>query len=458
MTPNWLATFVLAAWPFVALILFSKQKIADAVIWTLLGGFLVLPESATIKFAMVPSLDKNSIPNLCVFIGCLFATPHLPRLSNKFGIVEVLLLFYTIGPVVTSELNNDPILTGDIILPGVDSYDGISTLISQLIFIIPFFLGRRYFRSASNNEAILRALAVGGLAYSIPMLFEIRMSPQLSSWIYGYFPSSMQTEMRYGGFRPVVFLGNGLILAFFIVTSALAAATFSKARLRLAQLPSEAVAVYLGVLVVLCKAAGALIYGVFLGMLVRFTKPKLQVKIALALGLLGLFYPTLRITELFPNDALVALAAQVDQQRAESLTFRFNQEDHLLEHATERFFFGWGRFGRNRVHADDSGRDESVTDGRWIIVMGQFGFLGFLAEFGLLTIPIFRTFLSFRFATTLREQIFLASLSLIVAISVVDLLPNSSLTPWTWLLAGTLLGRSEALRANSGRLSPRDVK
>ena len=44
---------------------------------------------------------------------------------------------------------------------------------------------------------------------------------------------------------------------------------------------------------------------------------------------------------------------------------------------------------------------------------------------------------------------FLSALSLIVAVNVVDLLPNSGLSPWTWLLAGSLLGRSEMILARS---------
>ena len=54
---------------------------------------------------------------------------------------------------------------------------------------------------------------------------------------------------------------------------------------------------------------------------------------------------------------------------------------------------------------------------------------------------------SFKFAQTTREGGYLAALALIVAINIVDLLPNSSISPWTWLLVGALLGRAEALYA-----------
>ena len=79
--------------------------------------------------------------------------------------------------------------------------------------------------------------------------------------------------------------------------------------------------------------------------------------------------------------------------------------------------------------------------------MGQFGLFGFMAEFGLLVLPIFRIASAVRFAESPRDEIFLGAIALIVAVNIVDLLPNSGLTPWTWLLAGALLGRAEALVA-----------
>ena len=154
---------------------------------------------------------------------------------------------------------------------------------------------------------------------------------------------------------------------------------------------------------------------------------------------------------------MVEMAQSIDEDRAGSLRFRFDNEDKLVGSRLAAFSFGWGRFGRNRVYDEESGRDLSVTDGRWIITMGQFGFIGFLAEFGLLALPIFRAISALKFAETAEEQLFLAALALIVAINIVDLLPNSSLSPWTWLLAGALLGRAEALKYGHGRLSKTEV-
>jgi hypothetical protein len=98
------------------------------------------------------------------------------------------------------------------------------------------------------------------------------------------------------------------------------------------------------------------------------------------------------------------------------------------------------------VFDDETGQDLSVTDGRWIITMGQFGFVGFLVEFGLLALPIVRAASALKFAASARDQVFLSALALILATNLIDLLPNSSISPWTWLLAGALLGRAEELR------------
>ena len=180
-------------------------------------------------------------------------------------------------------------------------------------------------------------LIVAGLFYSLPMLFEVRMSPQLHTWIYGYFPHSFLQQMREGGFRPVVFLGHGLLVAFFIMTSAVAAAAFWRTRARVVRLPAAGVTAYLGGVLVLCKTLGALVYGAALVLLVRFTRPQLQLRIALVLVAIALLYPTLRAADLFPTRTMVELAQSIDADRAQSLKFRFDNEDQLLDRAWQRF-------------------------------------------------------------------------------------------------------------------------
>lgn len=442
--PNQFATLALIAWPLVALWLFWTQSTAKAIIWTILGGQLLLPVGAEIKFAGVPPFDKNSIPSLIAVVGILF-TRGWPRVRVGFGAAEVLLVAMLLVPFITSELNTDKVLVGGHVLPGVGHYDALSATVGQLIFVLPFFFGRYFLRTAAETEDALRALVAAALFYSIPMLFEIRFSPQLHAWVYGFHPFEFLQQIRDGGFRPAVFLGHGLVAAFFLMTSAVASCALWRAKTRVMGLSGGPVTGYLTVLLYFCKSLGALVYGAFLIPVVRFLQPVTQTRIAAALVLLALLYPSLRASDLFPTTQLYNMALSISEDRAGSLKFRFDQEQQLLDHARERFLFGWGRFGRNRLYDESSGDDLSTTDGRWIITMGIFGFVGFLAEFGLLALPVLRATTAIRAVGSHKEAILLATLALIVAINMVDLLPNSPLSPWTWLLAGALLGRTEVL-------------
>ena len=176
----------------------------------------------------------------------------------------------------------------------------------------------------------MRVLVVAGLIYSLPMLFEVRMIPQLHNWIYGYFPSDFLQQVREGGFRPVVFMGHGLLAVFFMMTCAVAAAALWRTDTRVQRLSPFGVTAYLGTVLILCKTLGTLVYAAVLVPLVRFAKPRLQMRIALVLVTIALFYPMLRFFDFFPTQTMVETAAMVSDDRASSLKTRFDNEDLLL--------------------------------------------------------------------------------------------------------------------------------
>jgi hypothetical protein len=449
MNPNWLAILTLALWPVVALWLYQTRPVGRATLWTILGAQLVLPPGVFIKLAQgIPQLDKTSIPNLTALFGCMLCARASVRFWRGFGLVEVLLLMCMISPFITSELNGDLVRSGPLTLPSIGHYEAASAVFAEFVLLLPFFLGRRVLTSTADNTDILRTLVAAGLIYSLPMLFEIRMSPQLNVWIYGYLPSDFLQEMREGGFRPVVFMGHGLAVAFFTMTTVVAAAALWRIQDRVLRLPSAGITAYLGVLLVLCKSFGALVYAAVSVPLVRWTRPRLQIRVALVLVTIAISYPLLRIADLVPTSQIVELAKTVSADRANSLETRFKDEGRLLDRAAERLAFGWGRFGRSRIY-DSYGRNAALSDGFWIITVGEFGIFGFLAEFGLLVLPVFRAASALKYAKSASDKLLLSSLALILAVNIVDLVPNSGLTPWTWLLAGSLLGRAEALRIAS---------
>jgi hypothetical protein len=452
--PNLFAYFALLIWPVVALYLYSKFPIGQATLWTILGGYLLLPVDADIKFKMIPVFNKNSIPNLAALISCAIFARQLPSFFRRFGLPEVLIFLLLVGPFITSMLNSDPVQVGAIVLPGVGAYDAGSAAIAGFIFILPFFLGRQFLRGAEDNADILRVMVIAGLAYSLLMLIEVRMSPQLHRWIYGYATHSIGSEFRGGGFRPVVFLQNGLLVAFFAMTTCVASAALWRTRIRIGRLPPAGITTFLGIMLVFCKTLSAFTYGAVLVPLVRWASPRLQLRVACVFVIIALIYPMLRVAELFPTTSIIEVAKVVDASRAASLNTRFNQEERLLNHAWQRPWFGWGRYGRSRVYDAESGRDISITDGDWILTLGVFGLVGFVGRYGLFALAVVRAAMALKFAQTMQERVYLAALALIVAINVADLLPNASATTWFWLLVGALLGRAEALYAAAHQRHP----
>ena len=301
-TPNLFAYIALLSWPFVALLLYRSRPMAEATIWTILGAFLLLPVGVEIKIPMIPQFDKNSIPNICALIGCLAVARRNGSPGRRFGLIEILIAIYIVSPIITSVLNPDPIIVGPLVLPGVGTYDGISAAIGESIFVLAFLIGRRFLRTAADSEEILRALVMAGLVYSLPMLFEIRFSPQLHNWIYGFHPSEFLQQMREEGFRPMVFTGHGLIAAFFTMTTVVAAAALWRIKVRAVNLPPAGAAAYLAVMLVLCKSGAALVYGMVLAPLVRFASARLQPRVAVLLVAIALAFPLLRTADLFPTD------------------------------------------------------------------------------------------------------------------------------------------------------------
>ncbi|TYO88749.1 hypothetical protein [Oceanicella actignis] len=440
--PNALAYVALFAWPVVALAMFRRMAPRRALIWTLLAGYLLLPERTGVDLPLLPALDKTFIPAAAALALCW---PHL-RARGGLGVLRgpmgALAAIYLAGPFATALSNPDPVITGVRFMPGLNLYDAASSALTNAVLLMPYLLARRMLADEDAHRDLLTALAAAGLAYTLPALFEIRMSPQLHSWIYGFFPHAFDQQMRYGGFRPVVFLPHGLWLAMFMAMAVIAAAALWRLAPQGRRAARAAATAWLLGVLVLCKTLSATFYALAFAPLVRFAPLRWQVLAAALAGGAVLLYPMLRGADLAPTQTALELAAAVDEERAQSLGFRLGNEDVLLARANLRPFLGWGGYGRSHEYDPATGRDLTIADGRWIIVIGAFGWLGYLAEFGLLTLPLI---LAARRRAPVAPAT--AALGLILAANLIDLIPNASLTPLTWMIAGALAGRLEAERA-----------
>lgn len=448
--PNTFVFIALFGWPLVAAWLFYARKFETAIIWSVLLSFLLLPASISIDLPGIPPLNKETIPNMALLLLVLLTPRRKFSWLPDSTMARILIAMLVIGPFFTNSLNGDSFQFGKLFLRGTTTYDAFSNVFAALIQLVPFLVARNFLATEEMQLKLLRALLYAGLAYSILILIEIRLSPQLHIWIYGYFPHSFAQQMRDGGFRAVVFLGHGLWVAFFVVTVAVATAALWRVADRKVKALYGYATAYFCVVLVLSKSLGSLLYGILLVPLVALTKPRTQVRVAAALVMLALLYPTMRGLDLVPVNTILSAAESIDERRAASLTTRLNNEEKLLEKAHQRPIFGWGGWGRNRIYSETSGKKRSIADGRWVIVLGTDGWFGFIAFFGLLSLPVLAIYRQTRPKLRGPSPVIspvTAGLCLLLAINMVEMIPNATLPPWTWLIAGSLLGYAERLRA-----------
>ena len=457
--PNSIAYIVLLLWPVVCWLLFKKTSTERAIIWSLLGGYLILPPVANFNLPLLPSFDKTTMPSLAVLaLGLIFVGRRFLSLPPN-GLARWLIVVFVAGaiptvlanrdPTVFSVLpNSDPIVFRSWQLPGLNIRDVVSALGNQIIVLIPFLLARQYLANRDALREMLVIFVAAALAYSIPSLIEIRFSPQINIWVYGFFQHEFVQTMRAGGFRPIVFLPHSLWLAFFVVTALLAASALARKSDREVDQRFVMAMVYLGVLLLLCKSFASIAYGLCLAPLIFFINTRTQVMIAVGFALVATLYPMLRGAGYIPVDALLDWAGSISQERAASLAYRFDNEALLLERANERPWLGWGGWGRNLIMDVETQEIITIPDGRWIIVFGTYGWLGYVAEFGLLSLPLLmlgREALRGE-ANTIPRTV--SAIAVILSINLIDMLLNAALTPITWMLAGAVLGYAEALRAS----------
>lgn len=455
--PNALAYLMLIIWPLVTLLLFRRLPVERAILWSILAGYLILPPVAEFDLPLIPDMDKFTIPSVAAFLVCVFALKKPVPLWPRHPVARILVVVFVMSVIPTVFTNGDPILfqvieNSDPIvfvtdaLPGLRWRDFGSVMINQLIVLLPFFMARRYLSTETGLRELLLALMLGGLFYSIPSLIEIRLSPQMNVWVYGFFQHSFEQMMRQGGFRPIVFLPHGLWLAFFLMSSVLAATALARAaqggdRVRMALAVG-----YLFWVLVQCKSLASLAYGLAFTPVIALAPLRWQLRFALVLALVAVIYPMLRNLGLVPIDLILAQAESISAERAQSLNYRFENERILLERAAEKPWFGWGGWGRNLIRHIETGQILSVPDGRWIITFGAFGWVGYIAEMGLLAAPLVLLAAQVRRRHVRDISPFVAPIALILALTMLDMLLNATLIPFTWICAGAVLGYAERLQ------------
>src|SRR5207248_1739976 len=89
-------------------------------------------------------------------------------------------------------------------------------------FLVPYLAGRLYLGDRDSFRDLVAAVLVGGLVYLPLCLVEIRFSPQLHLWVYGFLQHDFSQTIRFDGYRPMVFMQHGLELGLWMSAACLA--------------------------------------------------------------------------------------------------------------------------------------------------------------------------------------------------------------------------------------------
>jgi len=134
----------------------------------------------------------------------------------------------------------------------------------------------------------------------------------------------------------------------------------------------------------------------------------------------------LRISGHISGERMINWVEKISVQRAASFKTRLDNETMLTEKAMERPLFGWARWGRSRIY-NRWGKDISITDGLWIIALGQTGLFGLSMLTLSFLAPLWRFTRQFPPTVWLHPRAAPAvAVAAIVAITMIYNVPNST--------------------------------
>jgi hypothetical protein len=365
---NVFAIIVLCGWIPAVLVLFASLPPRRAVIAAFVVGYLFLP-NLNMHFSTVPDINKGSLTAVGVILGSLiFDGGRLFAFRPR--LIDLACVVLCFSPIVTSLLNG---------LGPMDGLAASATVITR--WGLAYWIGRAYFTDWEATRELATGIILGGLAYLPLCVWEIRMSPQLNGVIYGVTFNSFRQDSALYGFRPNVFLADGLTVTMFMGACALLAfwAWMSNSPARIWGMRIGWLAIALIFMTVFSKALGGLVLclaGISVLLASRWQRTKLAVA---CLILAAPTYILVRANGQWNGDRLIETAKIISEDRANSLKFRLTNENLLVGKALEHPWFGWGGWRRAHVFDPFDGRDLTIVDGLWILTFGETGVVGLAA-------------------------------------------------------------------------------
>lgn len=455
--PSTLASLIMLAWvPFI-LYLFSRFNPRQALVVCFITSWLFLPE-VSMPLPGLPDYSKISATSY----GILLATVifDFNRLTTfRIGWLDIPFLIWCIVCPVMTSLSN-----------GLGLYDGFSGALGTCVtWLLPYFLGRIYLNNLTGLRQLALGIFVGGLAYVPLCLYEIRMSPQLHARLYGaHAHYDFLQGIRYGGYRPSVFMQHGLAVGAWMMAATLVGIWLWKTDVlkKVKKLDLKWLLLILLITFVMSKSTGA--YGLMvigLGLIFLSVTMRTALPFFLAIAAIFLYLYLNAGTENYFTDQLIqSLSGIFPEERIASLEFRFNNEELMVDHAHSRMMWGWGGWDRARVINPETGK-LTIQDSLWIIAFSEHGAVGLISLFSALLLPIAAFCTRYPARLWTRKDIAPAvSVATILLLYVADCLLNAMINPIYILACGAIAGvamkvpeRARSRRLPSGALPERSL-
>ncbi|MCF8271899.1 hypothetical protein [Chlorobium sp.] len=413
--------------PFV-IYLFKRFEPRLAVAIAFVSGWMFLPVAA-FKLPALPDYTKTTATCVGILFGAwLFDKARFTLFT--FNKLDIPMALWCTAPFFSSVFN------------GLGPYDGLSQLMYQgITWGLPYYIARIYFNDSDSLKILTMAIFIGGIIYIPFCWFEMIMSPQLHRMTYGYHQHDfLQTIRDGGGFRPMVFMEHGLMTAMWMVIAVFIGTWLyltGNLRKKIITIPTTFLLGMLIITTIMMQSIGAislLLIGLATTLLSTRIKSPIPVIILLVIPIMYIYTRTTGIWD--GRNLSEFVAEKFSPTRAQSLQFRFDNETILIEKALQGTFFGWGGYGRSRVY-NDKGKDISIADGLWIIVLGQNGIYGLMVLTLTIQLPVFIILVRMRpekwsgdtFAAPIVMAIFLS-------IYMIDNLLNAMVNPIYMLFCG----------------------
>lgn len=142
-----MTSFVLLAWPILAILVSVNRTVTKAVIWATIPPYLLLPEATAVSLSGLPDLDKTNVISIGLILGFLVSKKDLraadadgsagDQVASASLFKSIFLAGIFVGGGFTILANPETIRFGTTVLPGL----GVRSSSRQSHWPQPSFIG-----------------------------------------------------------------------------------------------------------------------------------------------------------------------------------------------------------------------------------------------------------------------------------------------------------------------------